>query len=70
MNIKCEEQGNEMDIKCEEHRVNGVLHKSNGPARIWDNGNEVWFLHGDWPRYYGPSNLFQSLWMIHGTLVE
>lgn len=54
-----------------EHRLHERLHKSNGPARIWDDGGWEWALHGRWHRYYGPvQNLCNETWYIRGNKIK
>jgi hypothetical protein len=49
--------------------INGNLHKSNGPARIWLDGDWAWYLDGKDHRYYGPSCSFLDDWEIHGVKI-
>jgi hypothetical protein len=53
----------------EEHRVNGELHRPNGPARIWSTGVKAWFLFGKYHRYYGPSST-NGHWRIHNRFIK
>lgn len=51
--------------------LNGRMHRSNGPAIIWDNGiDEKWRLFGNWHRYYGPIDKFTNEWWIHDNLIK
>ena len=34
---------------------NGEYHRKNGPAIIWENGAEKWYLHGKLHRENGPA---------------
>ena len=49
-----------------------VLHRANGPARIWNEGDFEWYLFGNIHRYYGPPTCFAGTtefyphWAIHG----
>jgi len=36
-------------------RLNGVLHREDGPAIIWNNGDTEWFSHGKHHRLDGPA---------------
>ena len=45
------------------------LHKSNGPARVWDEGWWVWALNGMTHRYYGPA-LEDDTWSLHGENIK
>lgn len=46
------------------------LHKSNGPARIWHDGDWAWYLNGKDHRYYGPTCSFLTDWEIHGVKIK
>jgi hypothetical protein len=48
-----------------EYYVNGALHRVNGPARTWDDGDYMWCLNGKSHRYYGPQNLNTAWWIHH-----
>ena len=47
----------------------GVLHKANGPSRIWGDGVWDWWLHGERHRYYGPAQCI-GCWYIHGDMIK
>lgn len=44
-------------FKVYEYFVNGVQHREFGPASVWDDGDEEWFLNGT---YYGVSKRFRA----------
>ena len=44
----------------EEYRVNGVLHRLDGPAVIWSNGMQEWWQNGMRHRTDGPAIIFAS----------
>jgi hypothetical protein len=46
------------------HKCNGVPHRVNGPAFIWDDGAWGWSLYGEAHRYYGRA-LSNTGWWIH-----
>jgi hypothetical protein len=46
-----------------------VIHRTNGPARKWNDGVEAWFLFGEYHRYYGPQDVDGS-WWLHGNLIK
>ena len=53
-----------------EYRVNGYLHRHNGPAVIWvTSGWGDWWLFGVFHRYYGPQNP-ANFWWIHGAKIK
>ena len=43
------------DKKGEEYRLNGLLHREDGPARIYSNGIVQWYRHGYLHRDDGPA---------------
>jgi len=52
-----------------EHTLNGKLHRTNGPARIWDNGTKSWFINGSLHREHGPAVILSNgtkYWFING----
>lgn len=55
-----------------EHRLNGELHREDGPAIIWPNGSEFWFLNGVEHREDGPAKTFTDsgamMWFLNGEL--
>jgi hypothetical protein len=54
------------------HYSNGELHRANGPALTWDDGEWSWALYDRMHRYYGPVDNFygHGRWVIHGTAVR
>lgn len=46
------------------------LHRTNGPASIWNDGRWYWYSFGNYHRYYGPQNLSAGDWMIHGRMIK
>jgi hypothetical protein len=50
--------------------LNGVPHRSNGPAFVWGDGIYYWLLYNSWHRYYGPSNNLYYSWWIHGCKIK
>lgn len=59
-----------------EYRVNGILHRINGPASAWFEGDWFWFRNGIPHRYYGPASSIRALdttafmWEIHGVRIK
>ena len=47
----------------------GLDHKVNGPASIWDDNDWFWYLNGKAHRYYGPSNVMGD-WNLHGREIK
>jgi hypothetical protein len=69
------------DIECVRYRLNGVPHRTNGPAFEWLNGDWSWALHGKIHRYYGLAgsnamiDIFHEsrkikFWVLHGERVR
>ena len=52
-----------------EYTLNGELHREDGPAREYSNGDKYWYLHGKLHRENGPaveySNGYKS-WYLYG----
>lgn len=52
-----------------EWRLNGKLHRTDGPALECANGNKIWYLHGELHRTDGPAiespDGYKS-WYLHG----
>lgn len=53
-----------------EYNLNGFKHRPNGPAVVWDDGMNMWWLHGEPHRYYGPSDTMSDDWQVHGEYVK
>ena len=50
-------------------RLNGGLHREDGPAIEWSNGDKYWFLNDKRHREDGPSHEFadgRKLWYLNG----
>ena len=43
-----------------EYRVNGLLHREDGPAQIWDTGTIAWCLNGRLHREDGPAVIYPN----------
>lgn len=56
--------------KRREWRVNGVLHRLDGPAVIYDNGEQVWYKDGKRHRIDGPARICDDHeeWYFDGVL--
>jgi hypothetical protein len=55
----------------EDRRGHGKLHRENGPARVWADGYESWYLNGqlhreDWPALIRPDG--HKEWRLNGKL--
>ena len=49
----------------------GDIHRLNGPAIIFSNGDTIWYRHGKRHRDDGPAAIYQdedTLWYRHGKL--
>ena len=49
--------------------LNNQLHRADGPAIEWSNGDKVWYLHGKCHREDGPAIEYPSgskVWYIGG----
>ncbi len=55
-----------------EYRINNILHRIDGPARIWSDGTQVWFYKGRKHRTDGPAhhNHLSEFYYIDGNLVN
>lgn len=53
-----------------EHYLNKRSHRGNGPAVLYDDGEEAWLFNGRFHRYYGSQNNYAGSWWIHGTWVK
>jgi hypothetical protein len=66
------------DKKGEEWRLNGHLHREDGPARIYSNGTKQWYKHGVLHRENGPAveaiyntfyeNCEKTVWYYNGQV--
>jgi hypothetical protein len=57
--------------KRKEWWVNGQLHRTEGPAIIWENGREKWFCQGKCHRIGGPAIKYEfggEEWWLHNQL--
>jgi hypothetical protein len=45
------------------------LHRTNGPAKIWEERTWHWCLYGKSHRYYGPAS-WMGFWYIHGDDIK
>ena len=55
-----------------EWRLNGRLHREDGPAIIFADGRETWYLEGYYHREDGPAVEYSNgdkSWYLHGELV-
>jgi hypothetical protein len=52
-------------------KLNGVLHREDGPAAIYVNGDETWYLNGKWHREDGPAFdwIGAKSWCYHGKYI-
>ena len=57
------------DNGTEEWRLNGKLHRENGPALVYSNGDKKWWINDKLHRTDGPALEFGSLkeWWIEGV---
>jgi hypothetical protein len=54
-----------------EHRLNGKLHRTDGPAIEWANGTKEWWLNGKRHRIDGPAVEYADgtkLWYLNDKL--
>lgn len=54
---------------CVEYYKDDIIHRSNGPARIWNDGVGGWYINGEYHRYYGPQDIDGS-WWLHGIRIK
>jgi hypothetical protein len=47
-----------------------ILHREDGPAVIWNDGDEVWYFEGNVHREGGPAKIMKAYeaWYKHGEL--
>jgi len=53
------------------HDKHDQLHRVAGPASIWSDGTQVWYLNGEWHRVDGPAWIYSDgtqTWYLHGRL--
>jgi len=63
--VKVEDDGSK------EWRLNGQLHREDGPAVEWANGNKEWYFNGDLHREDGPAVEYASgskYWYLNDQL--
>lgn len=53
-----------------EYRLENMLHNPSGPARIFDDGRHMWYLHGKVHRYYGDAMKPNHWIAIHGKVIK
>ena len=52
-------------------RLNGELHRTDGPAIEWANGDKCWYLNGNRHRIDGPAVEYgYKAWYLHGERVD
>ncbi len=54
-----------------EWRLNGQLHRENGPAREFSDGTKSWYLNGKLHREDGPAHVYSDgtkSWYLNGKL--
>lgn len=47
----------------------GMYCRLNGPAKMWDDGLESWYLDGRRHRYYGPQNK-KGVWFVRDHRIK
>lgn len=52
-----------------EYRLDGMLHRPNGPAVEWGDKSGYWMLFGARHRYYGRPSAWYA-WIIHGKVIK
>jgi hypothetical protein len=55
----------------QEWRVDGLLHRLDGPARIWPDGHQEWWANGLLHRIAGPARIWPDglqEWWVNGQL--
>ena len=53
--------------------MNGKLHRTDGPAVVWPNGDKLWYLNNERHRTDGPAVEFANgtkEWYLNGEQVE
>lgn len=54
-----------------EWKLNGELHRTDGPAYEWDDGTKVWYVHGKAHRTDGPAIEYSDgskEWRLNGEV--
>lgn len=51
------------------YRLDGKLHRANGPAIIWSESSWVWHRNGERHRYYGYCTSYGG-WYMHGRVIK
>ena len=65
----------EMKVDSDETKrwfLNGKLHREDGPAIVYENGEKQWYLHGNLHREDGPSVVYpdgQKEWYLNNRPV-
>jgi len=54
------------------YKLHDEVHRSDGPAICWNDGDFMWCLHGLKHRYYGSYCNYSNsgMWRIHGVMVK
>jgi len=56
-----------------EWRINGLLHRKNGPAIEYVNGDKEWYINNELHRADGPAVEYHDgdkLWFLNGNEIE
>jgi hypothetical protein len=56
-----------------EHYQEGRLHREDGPACIFPDGTQMWYVHGELSREDGPAIVCgngYTFWALNGRLVD
>ncbi len=59
------------DGRLEWHDAKGQLHRKDGPARIYPDGTQAWYLNGQLHREDGPAIMYPDgyqAWYLNGQL--
>lgn len=60
-----------LNNRIEYYNDEDLLHREDGPARIWDDGSKVWFINGQKHRVDGPAIEWsdgEEAWFQHNVL--
>jgi hypothetical protein len=55
------------------HRLNGIIHRTDGPAVEKPNGDRYWYVNGEYHRTDGPAIEYadgEKRWYINGNHYE